>query len=48
MAGAHNGLAFTYYKLKDYEPAWQHIKIAQQLGAEIPEDLLKAIEKKVR
>jgi len=48
MADAHNGLAFAYYKLKKYGQAAQHIKTAGQLGAEVSEKLLKAIEDKIR
>ena len=44
MADAHSGLAFGFYKLKKYDQAVKHIKIAQQLGAEIDKDLLAAIE----
>jgi tetratricopeptide (TPR) repeat protein len=44
MADAHNGLAFAYYKLKEYELAWKHIKIAEQLGAEIDQGLMTTIE----
>lgn len=44
MADAHNGLAFAYYKLKEYELAAKHIKMAEQLGADINEELLAAIE----
>jgi Flp pilus assembly protein TadD len=47
MADAHNGLAFVYYKLKEYELAWKHIKIAEQLGADITEELTAAIEDKL-
>ena len=48
MGDAHNGLAFAFYKLKKYDLAAKHIKIAGQLGAEIDKKLLKAIEKKLR
>jgi len=47
MADAHNGLAFVYYKLKEYELAWKYIKIAEQLGADITEELTAAIEDKL-
>ena len=47
MADAHKGLAFAFYKLKNYELAAKHIKIAEKLGAEIAEDLVAAIEKKL-
>jgi tetratricopeptide (TPR) repeat protein len=44
MANAHNGLAYGFYMLNDYESAWKHIKLAEQLGADIDKKLLKAIE----
>jgi tetratricopeptide (TPR) repeat protein len=44
MSDAHSGLAFAFYRLKKYHLAWEHIKIARQLGAEIDENLLAAIE----
>ena len=47
MADAHNGLAFGFYKLKKYDLAWKHIKIADELGVEIDENLLAAIEDKL-
>jgi len=47
MADAHNGLAFAYYKLKEYELAWKYIKMAEQLDADITEDLSEAIESKL-
>ena len=45
MGDAHHGLAVAFYNLEKYESAWKHIKTAEELGAEITEDLLKAIEK---
>jgi len=47
MGDAHNGLAFGFYKLKEYDLAWHHIKMAEELGAEIDENLLAAIEDKL-
>ncbi|GAG91197.1 unnamed protein product [marine sediment metagenome] len=47
MADAHNGLAFGFYKLKEYDSAWRHIIIADELGTEIDENLLAAIEDKL-
>ena len=44
MAGAHNGLAYGYYMLEDYASAWEHLKTAEDLGADIDKKLLKAIE----
>jgi hypothetical protein len=40
------GLGFAYYKLKNYGPALEHIKTAEQLGKTIDPNLLKAIENK--
>ncbi|MCX5634304.1 MAG: hypothetical protein NTW55_00475 [Planctomycetota bacterium] len=48
MADAHNGIAFVYYRLKQYEQARKHIKIASQLGADVPKELSEAIEEKTR
>ena len=48
MGDAHNGLAFAFYKLKKYNLAAKHIKIAEELGAEIDKQLLRAIKKKSR
>ncbi|MEE9370204.1 MAG: tetratricopeptide repeat protein [Sedimentisphaerales bacterium] len=47
MGGAHEGLGVAFYNLKKYDLAWEHIKIAEELGAEIDEDLLSAIEEKL-
>jgi len=48
MGEAHNGLAFAFYKLKKYELAAKHIKIAEETGAEIDKELLRAIKRKSR
>lgn len=47
MSDAHKGLAFVFYQLKMYEKAWEYAKSAQNLGAALPEQLLKAIKKKL-
>jgi len=47
-AEAHYQLAFAYYKLKEFDLAFEHIKTAQNLGAEISADLFKAIKRKVK
>ncbi|MHC4158955.1 MAG: tetratricopeptide repeat protein [Planctomycetota bacterium] len=47
MGDAHNGLAIAFYNLKKYELAWEHIKTAEELGAEIDNSLLSAIEDKL-
>jgi tetratricopeptide (TPR) repeat protein len=44
MADAHNGLAYGFYMLKNYASAWEHIKLAEELGADIDKKLLDAIE----
>jgi Tfp pilus assembly protein PilF len=46
MAEAHYALAFAYYKLKDYDSADKYMKTAEQLGAKIDPDLLRAIKHK--
>ena len=48
MGDAHNGLAYAFYKLKKYDLAAKHIKVAEELGAEIDKQLLRAIKKKSR
>jgi len=47
-ADAHNGLAYGFYILKNYESAWEHIKLAEELGADIDKKLLDAIEAKLQ
>ena len=47
MGNAHSELAFIFYRLKNYNLAWKHIKIAEQLGAEIDENLIAAVEDKL-
>jgi len=47
MGDAHKGLAFVFYKLKKYDLAAKHIKIAEELGAEIDKQLLRAIKRKL-
>jgi tetratricopeptide (TPR) repeat protein len=48
MGDAENGLAFALYRLKKYNSAWYHIKIAQELGVEVSKELLTAIENEVK
>jgi hypothetical protein len=48
MADAHYNLAVGFYQLKKYDLAWKHIKIAQELGAEVSEDQLNAIKSKLK
>jgi tetratricopeptide (TPR) repeat protein len=47
IGDAHYGLAFGFYQLKKYELAWEHIKIAQNLGVEVTKDQLDAIKRKL-
>ena len=47
MGDAHKGLGLAYYKLEKYDLAAEHIKIAKDLGVEIAEELLAAIEDKL-
>jgi tetratricopeptide (TPR) repeat protein len=48
IGDAHYGLAFGYYQLKKYRLAWKHMKIAQQLGANVTQDQLNAIKSRLR
>jgi tetratricopeptide (TPR) repeat protein len=48
MADAHNGLAVAYYQLAKYDLAWEHITTAEELGTEIDQVLLSAIEERLR
>jgi len=47
MADAHNALAYVYYRLNEYETAYQHIITAKKLGAQIDRRILHAIEKNI-
>jgi len=47
IGDAHYGLAFGFYQLKKYELAWEHIKIAKDLGVEVTNDQLEAIKRKL-
>jgi hypothetical protein len=44
MVEAHKGLAINYAMLENYVLAWQHIQIVQELGGDVPDDLLAVIE----
>jgi tetratricopeptide (TPR) repeat protein len=48
MSNAHYGLAVALYKLKRYEQAWEHIKIAKELGVDVPKDLFNDLKNKQR
>jgi tetratricopeptide (TPR) repeat protein len=45
---AHYGLAYGYYMLEKYDLAWDHANAARKLGANVPEDLLKALQSRVQ
>ncbi len=47
-ANSHNGLGFAYYKLEKYDRAWNHIQIAEQLGAGVGQDLIAAVKRKLK
>ena len=47
IGDAHYGLAFGFYQLKKYDLAWKHIKMAQDLGAEVTKDQLNAIKSRL-
>ncbi|MFC1793227.1 tetratricopeptide repeat protein [Planctomycetota bacterium] len=47
IGDAHYGLAFGFYQLKKYDLAWEHIKIARDLGVEVTKDQLDAIKRKL-
>jgi tetratricopeptide (TPR) repeat protein len=44
IGDAHHGLAYGFYRLGEYDLAWDHANAAKKLGAKVPEDLLKAIQ----
>jgi superkiller protein 3 len=42
--GIHFNLAATYFNLKNYEMAWQHVRIAQRMGEEV-NNLIQELKK---
>jgi tetratricopeptide (TPR) repeat protein len=44
MAEAQKGLGMSYFMLENYNPALRHIKIAKELGAEVSDELITAIQ----
>jgi tetratricopeptide (TPR) repeat protein len=48
IGDAHHGLAYSYYRLGEYDLAWSHINMAKKLGTKVPEDLLKAIQSRLK
>jgi tetratricopeptide (TPR) repeat protein len=45
---AHHGLAYAFYELGQYDLAWNHANTARSLGVPVPDDLLKAIQSRLR
>lgn len=45
---AHHALAYSFYMLGNYDQAWSHANTAKRLGTQVPEDLFKAIESRVK
>jgi tetratricopeptide (TPR) repeat protein len=48
IGDAHHALAYAFYRLENYDLAWNHANAAQKLGANLPQDLLKAIQSRTR
>lgn len=48
LAAAHNALAYVYYRLNEYEAAYEHIVKAEELGAQIDHRILSAIQKELQ
>ena len=48
IGDAHYGLAFGFYQLKNYDLAWKHIKIAEELGVKVSAEQIKAIKRHLR
>jgi tetratricopeptide (TPR) repeat protein len=48
IGDAHHGLAYGYYRLGRYDLAWNHANAAKKLGIKVPDDLLKAIQSRLR
>ncbi len=44
IADVHYQLAVGYYYLKEFDLAWKHIKIAQDLGAKVTDEQIDAIK----
>ena len=45
---AHHALAYGFYRIGKYDLAWDHVNTARKLGAKIPEDLVKAIQSRLK
>ena len=48
VGDAHHGLAYAYYRLGMYDLAWSHANTAKRLGASVPQDLIKAIQSRLK
>ncbi|HNS21455.1 MAG TPA: tetratricopeptide repeat protein [Sedimentisphaerales bacterium] len=45
---AHHALAYAFYRLGNFEQAWAYANTAKRLGTKIPEDLLNAIQSRLK
>jgi tetratricopeptide (TPR) repeat protein len=48
VGDAHYGLAYGYYMLEKYDLAWAHVNTARKLGVEVPDDLFRAIQGRLK
>jgi len=48
IGDAHHGLAYGFYRLKNYELAWKHIDLARKLGVQVPNEEIEAIRSQLR
>jgi len=48
MGEAHHGLAYGLYMLRQYDLAWEHISLAQKLGAEVSTEHVEAIRSQLK
>jgi tetratricopeptide (TPR) repeat protein len=48
MGDAHHGLAYGFYMLGKYDLAWNHANAAKRLGTKVPDDLLQAIQSRLK
>ncbi len=45
---AHHALAYGLYRLGQYDQAWSHVNTARKLGAKVSEDLVKAVQSRLK
>lgn len=45
---AYHALAYSFYMLGNYDQAWNHANTAKRLGTNVPEDLLSAIQNRLK